>query len=58
LENAYKVISYFDIYHLNSTKYINYLKWRKIYRILQRKQHLSLQGINKIRRIKQTGIAF
>jgi hypothetical protein len=26
LENAYKVISYFDIYHLNSTKYINYLK--------------------------------
>lgn len=26
LENAYKVITYFDKYHLNSTKYINYIK--------------------------------
>ena len=55
-ENANKIISYFDKYQLNSTKFISYFKWRKVYRIIQRKEHLSLKGINKIRRIKETGI--
>jgi len=54
--NAKKVIDYFDLFHLNSTKYINYIKWRKTYRIIQRKEHLTIHGINKIRAIKHTGL--
>jgi hypothetical protein len=35
---AYNVANYFDIYHLlNASKWINYIKWRKAYRIIQRK---------------------
>ena len=34
-----KVIQYFDRYHLQSTKHINYLKWRKAYLIIQNKNH-------------------
>jgi hypothetical protein len=37
---------YFDIYHLlNASKWINYIKWRKAYRIIQRKEHLTVDGL-------------
>nr|UEV87076.1 hypothetical protein [Grifola frondosa] len=50
---AYNVVNYFDNFHLlNASKYINYLKWRKAYRIIQRKEHLTLEGLNKIRKLK------
>ena len=52
--SARKVIDYFDKHHLLSTKYINYLKWRKIYLIIQNKDHLSKQGLAKITKIKNT----
>lgn len=52
--SAIKVIDYFDKHHLMSTKYINYLKWRKAYIIVQNKDHLSLQGLDKITKIKNT----
>ena len=57
-ENAKKIISYFDKFQLNSTKFISYIKWRKVYRIIQRNEHLTLKGINKICRIKKKGIDF
>lgn len=51
---AYNVTNYFDKYPLlNSSKYINYLKWRKAYRIIQRKEHLSSYGLTKIWKLKQ-----
>lgn len=46
--SAKKVINYFDKFHLLSSKQINYLKWRKIYLIIQNKDHLNINGINKI----------
>lgn len=42
LGSAKKVIYYFDRFHLLSTKYINYLKWRKTYLIIQKKRALNL----------------
>ena len=52
--SAKKVIEYFDNYHLLSSKFINYLKWRKAYLIIQEKQHLNELGISKIKKLKAT----
>jgi hypothetical protein len=52
--SAKKVVNYFDYYHLQSSKHINYLKWRKVYLIIQNKNHLTLEGIEKIKKIKNT----
>jgi hypothetical protein len=37
--SARKVTKYFDYYHLLSNKHVNYLKWRKAYRLIQNKEH-------------------
>jgi hypothetical protein len=50
--SAKKVILYFDKYHLQSRKHISYLRWRKVYRLIQDKQHLTEKGLIKILRIK------
>lgn len=50
--SAKKVINYFDNYHLLSSKYINYLKWRKGYIIIQNKDHLNIKGISKLIKLK------
>lgn len=39
--SARNVIKYFDEYHLQSTKHINYLKWRKVYVLIQNNLHLT-----------------
>ena len=52
--SAIKIINYFDHYHLLSSKYINYLKWRKAYIIIQKKDHLKKSGIDKISKLKNT----
>jgi len=52
-KSAKLIVDYFDNFHLNSSKYINYLKWRKVYRIVQRKEHLTIKGIEKIRQIQK-----
>ena len=51
---ANKVVKYFDEYHLQSNKYINYLKWRKAYVLIQNKDHLNEIGINKISKLKKS----
>ena len=51
---AKKVIKYFDQFNLLSSKYINYLKWRKAYIIIQNKDHLNEKGLKKIVRLKKT----
>lgn len=51
---AYNVVNYFDKFHLlNTSKYLNYIKWRKAYRIIQCKEHLSSNGLTKILKLKQ-----
>jgi len=53
-KNAYNVANYFDNFHLlNASKFINYLKWRKAYRIIQRKEHLTFEGWTKIRKLQE-----
>ena len=52
--SAKNVIKYFDEYHLQSTKYINYLKWREVYILIQNKYHLTEQGINQIKELKDS----
>jgi hypothetical protein len=52
--SAKNVISYFDRYHLLSTKHINYLKWRKAYILVQNKDHLTDLGLTNIKKIKST----
>jgi hypothetical protein len=52
--SAKKVVDYFDHFHLLSSKYINYLKWRKAYLIVQDREHLTDKGIDKIIKLKNT----
>ena len=52
--SAKNVINYFDYFHLLSSKHINYLKWRKAYIIIQNKDHLNNDGIEKIIKLKNT----
>lgn len=52
--SAKKVINYFDHFHLQSSKHNNYLKWRKVYRIIQEKNHLTESGIHEITRLKNS----
>ena len=52
--SAKKVIKYFDQFHLNSSKHVNYLKWRKAYIIIQNKEHLTTSGLEKITKLKKT----
>lgn len=55
---ARKVIKYFDNFHLQSNKQINYLKWRKAYLLILNKDHLNDEGINKIIKLKNTSPCF
>lgn len=48
-----QLINYFDKFNLNSKKYIEYFKWRKVYRMILRKEHLTLCGLKKIYKIKR-----
>lgn len=50
--SAKKVINYFDHFNLLSSKHINYIKWRNVYRLIQRKEHLTQNGIKEILKIK------
>jgi LAGLIDADG endonuclease len=53
-KTAYILSNYFDKYHLlNASKWINFIKWRKAYRIVQRKEHLTLDGLAKIQKLKE-----
>lgn len=51
--SARKVIKYFDTFHLQSSKHINYLRWRKAYLLIQNNKHLTELGIKKIIKFKK-----
>ena len=50
--SAKKVIKYFDRFNLQSRKHVSYLKWRKVYILIQNKEHLTEKGLTKILKIK------
>jgi len=51
--NKLKVlIEYFNIYSLLGIKYNDYLDWNKVYQMFVNKEHLSLEGKQKIKLIK------
>lgn len=52
-KSAKNVADYFDKYQLNSSKYLRYFKWRKAYRIIQRKEHLTQEGLDKIKKLQE-----
>lgn len=52
--SAKKLIVYLDRFPLQSSKYLNYLKWRKAYLLVQTKNHLTTEGQNMIKQIKST----
>lgn len=52
--SAKKVINYFNRFHLQSSKHISYLKWRKVYLLIQSKDHLTEEGLNKIKSLKES----
>jgi intein/homing endonuclease len=51
---AKNFINYFDYFHLLSSKHVNYLKWRKAYLIIQKRDHLKKEGLEKINKLKKT----
>lgn len=53
---VYKVIGYLDKYKMRSRRYVSYIKYRKVYRIVTRGEHLTERGIKKIESIRSKGI--
>ena len=49
------LISYFDRFHLFGSKYISYLKFRKVYIMITEGKHLDKKGIDKIISITTKG---
>lgn len=49
---AKNVINYFSQFNLQSRKHISFLRWRKVYTLIQDKKHLTDKGLKKILKIK------
>ena len=50
--SARKVINYLDKYHLLSSKHVNFLKWRKVYHLVQEDKYLIPRVQSRIIKIK------
>ena len=51
--SARNVIKYFDQFHLQSKKHLNYLIWRKAYILIQNREHLTEKGLLKMIHLKE-----
>ena len=47
-----KVIPFFNKYTLHGVKRLDYQDWCKVAEMMQNKEHLTAEGLNKIRKIK------
>jgi LAGLIDADG endonuclease len=56
--SAKNVINYFSKYQLLSTKHVNYIKWRKAYILIQNKDYLTISGLKKINKLKNSMIRY
>lgn len=54
-KTAANIIHYFDKFNVFAGKYISYLKWRKVYIMITKGQHLEEKGMLKIRSIATKG---
>ncbi len=50
--SAKKVIKYFDNFQSQSSKYNDFLRWRKVYIMIQNRDHLTKIGVDKIKKLK------
>lgn len=50
-----QLINYFDTFHLFAGKYINFLKFRKVYIMITKGKHLETKGLIKIKSIANKG---
>lgn len=48
------MIEYLDKYPLQSQKYLQYFIFRRTIRLIDRKEHLTIKGLNKIKLWKVT----
>ena len=49
---AKNVIEYFNQFNLQSRKHVSYLRWRKVYLLVQDREHLTETGLIKIQKMK------
>lgn len=54
-KTAYFLINYFDIYNVFAGKYLDYVKFRKVYIMVTKGKHLEISGVKKIRSIAIKG---
>lgn len=48
-----KMIHYLDLYNFQSYKYLQYFILRRTYLLIERKEHLTLKGLNKVYTFKE-----
>jgi len=48
-----KMINYLDLYHLQSKKYLQFFILRKCFRLMEKKEHLTLEGLKKVYAFKE-----
>jgi len=51
---AQVVINYLEQFPLRSSKHLNYLVWKEVHFIIMSKEHLTLEGFNRIKALKGT----
>ena len=49
-----KVIPFFEKHQLKTRKRIDFAKFRRVVLLMEKKEHLTIEGLEKIRQIKQT----
>lgn len=54
-KTAELLINYFDTFNFFAGKYVNYLKYRKVYIMITNGKHLEEKGITKIKSIATKG---
>lgn len=54
-KTAFLLINYFDKFNVFAGKYVNFIKFRKVYIMITKGQHLEIKGIKKITSIKTKG---
>jgi hypothetical protein len=46
------IVEYFNVYNLLGIKYNDFLDWKEVYQMFVNKEHLTIEGRQKIRLIK------
>lgn len=54
-KTAFTLINYFDKYNVFAGKYVDYFKFRKVYRRITKGEHLEISGVKKIISIATKG---